>query len=84
MRGNEFEQRFIAYMKKEKPKAFSKDSSKIKDPGEIKQETKEKTKTAWKPTVLVPSTVTLAKDDPSQELFEPFEIAGHLPDGRTK
>ncbi|CAN1853215.1 hypothetical protein LINPERHAP1_LOCUS40943 [Linum perenne] len=67
-------------VKKEKPRASPKEAPKITDPGEMKQETKEK----MKPTILIPSTVILTKDDPSRELFGPFKIAGHLPDGRTK
>jgi hypothetical protein len=65
---------------KEKPKASPKEVLTITDPGDTKPKIKEKKK----PTVLIPSIVTLKKDDLSRELFRPFKFVDHLPDGRTK
>ena len=65
---------------KEKPKASPKEIPTITDPGDTKPEDKEKTK----PIIFIPSTVFLVEDDPSTELFGPFKITDHLPDGRTK
>ena len=65
---------------REKSKASPKEVLTITDPGDTKPEMKEKKK----PTVLIPSIVTLKKDDLSRELFGPFKFVDHLPDGRTK
>ncbi|CAN1140980.1 hypothetical protein LINPERPRIM_LOCUS25180, partial [Linum perenne] len=65
---------------REKPKASPKEVLTITNPGDTKPKIEEKKK----PTVLIPSIVTLEKDDLSRELFGPFKVVDHLPDGRTK
>ncbi|CAN1337630.1 hypothetical protein LINPERPRIM_LOCUS37677 [Linum perenne] len=65
---------------REKPKASPKEILTITDPSD----TKPKIEVKKEPTVLISSTVFLVKDDPLTELFGPFKIIDHLPDGRTK
>ncbi|CAN1125800.1 hypothetical protein LINPERPRIM_LOCUS4663 [Linum perenne] len=65
---------------REKPKASPKEVLAITDLGDNKPRIEEKKK----PTVLIPSIVTLKKDELSRELFGPFKFVDHLPNGRTK